>query len=247
MTTSALATHLHLIQEKIARCEQKYHRNAGDVALLAVSKTRTVDEIRTLAKLGQIQFGENYAQEAIDKMARITDLALIWHFIGPIQKNKTKLIAENFQWVHSLDREIIATRLNQQRPPGMATLNVCLQVNIDHESSKSGIAPSEVLEFAGFANELTNLKLRGLMAIPSAKNDQAQQEAVFKKMMLLFNKLKQNISSVDTLSMGMSNDFEAAIAHGSTMVRIGTALFGTRHTHYDNQLKICRMITTNRF
>ena len=229
MMKSTLASNFVATKEKISLLEQHYHRSSGDVCLIAVSKTRSVEEIRALAALGQIHFGENYVQESVDKIAKITDIPLIWHFIGPIQKNKTKQIAQNFDWVHSIDRDIIAQRLSDQRANTQPSLNVCLQVNIDNEDTKSGIAADDVLPLANFVDQLPNLTLRGLMAIPSATDDQSQQRDTFKNMSRLFDNLKQYHSQVDTLSMGMSNDFEAAIANGSTMIRIGTALFGPRN------------------
>ena len=229
MMKSALASNFEATKEKISFHAQRYDRSSGDVCLIAVSKTRTVEEIRALAALGQIHFGENYVQESVDKIAKITDIPLIWHFIGPIQKNKTKLIAQNFDWVHSVDRDIIAQRLSDQRSNSLPSLNICLQVNIDNEDTKSGIRADDVLPLANFVDQLPNLTLRGLMAIPSATDDQSQQRDTFKNMSRLFDNLKQYHSQVDTLSMGMSNDFEAAIANGSTMIRIGTALFGPRN------------------
>ncbi len=228
MTTQNLASNLAAVKLHIANIEQQHQRNSGEVCLIAVSKTRSVQEIRILAEQGQIHFGENYVQESIDKMAEFTDIQLIWHFIGPIQKNKTKLIAENFSWVHCVERELVAIRLNNQRPPVLPALNICLQINIDNEDSKSGITPGELLPLAKTIQQLPNLKLRGLMAIPSVTQEFEQQSVAFQKMADLLSELQQNDLDVDTLSMGMSNDFEAAIAFGSTMVRIGTAIFGPR-------------------
>lgn len=228
MITSTLATNFKNTKEKISLFEQRYHRATGDVCLIAVSKTRSVEEIRALVDLGQIHFGENYVQESVDKITQITDVPLIWHFIGPIQKNKTRLIAQHFNWVHSIDREVIATRLSDQRPDTLPNLNVCIQINIDNEDSKSGVPPDKALALASAIEQLPKLTLRGLMAIPSATSDVHQQTSTFKKMSLLLEKLKQRHNDIDTLSMGMSNDFEAAIANGATMVRIGTALFGPR-------------------
>ena len=229
MTTQNLASNLKTVRKQITDSENRYHRNVGDVCLIAVSKTRSAQEILDLAALGQLHFGENYVQEAIDKITEITDIELIWHFIGPIQKNKTKLIAENFSWVHSIDRESVAVRLNNQRPATLPALNVCLQINIDNEQSKSGISPTKLLPLAKTVQTLPNLKLRGLMAIPSAREGFEQQSSAFKKMADLLNELKQHKLDVNTLSMGMSNDYQAAIASGSTMVRIGTAIFGPRN------------------
>lgn len=229
MTTSTLANNYQATKEKISLLEQRYQRHTDEVCLIAVSKTRSVEEIRSIASLGQRHFGENYVQEALDKITQITDIPLIWHFIGPIQKNKTKLIAEHFDWVHSVDREVVATRLNDQRPKSLPKLNICLQINIDNEKSKSGIPTDELSALAKSIAELPNLTLRGLMAIPTATDDIAQQMSAFKKMNVLFSELKSHYNQVDTLSMGMSNDFETAIANGSTMIRIGTALFGPRN------------------
>ena len=228
MTTSTLANNLSIVQDKIALIAKRHQRAVNEVALIAVSKTRSIEEIRALAQHGQIDFAENYVQESVDKITKITDIPLTWHFIGPIQKNKTKLIAEHFHWVHSIDREIIAQRLNDQRPNKLVNLNVCMQINIDNESTKSGISAEKAYSLAEFIHSLPRLTLRGLMAIPSATDDVKKQTSAFKKMSSLLNELKQTYPTLDTLSMGMSNDFESAIANGSTMVRIGTALFGPR-------------------
>tara|TARA_R110002096_G_scaffold172690_5_gene346541 strand:- start:850 stop:1545 length:696 start_codon:yes stop_codon:yes gene_type:complete len=229
MTTNDPVNNLRVIRQQIEQISKRHQRSSRDVCLIAVSKTRSAHEIRSLAMQGQMHFGENYIQESVDKMAEISDIELIWHFIGPIQKNKTRLIAEKFQWVHSVDRESVAKRLSNQRPPDLPALNICLQINIDNEDSKSGIAPTALLPLAELIQQLPNLKLRGLMAIPSATNEPEQQTSAFRKMADLLTSLKQHEFDVDTLSMGMSNDFEAAIACGSTMVRIGTAIFGPRH------------------
>lgn len=229
MSKQDLISNMATVRVQIEETCKRHQRSRDEVCLIAVSKTRSVQEIRTVAAQGQIHFGENYVQESVDKIAEITDIELIWHFIGPIQKNKTKLIAENFSWVHSIDRESVAVRLNNQRPSTLPALNVCLQINIDGEDSKSGITPSEILPLAETIQELPNLTLRGLMAIPTATQEFEQQSVTFLKMAALLNQLKQHDMDVDTLSMGMSNDYEAAIACGSTMVRIGTAIFGPRH------------------
>ncbi len=226
--SSSIASNYETVRGKISIFEQRYARQVNDVCLIAVSKTRSVEEIRSLAALGQRHFGENYVQEAIDKIADITDIPLIWHFIGPIQKNKTKLIAQHFVWVHSVEREVIATRLNDQRPASLPKLNVCLQINIDNEASKSGITAQQAPALAAKVSAMPNLILRGLMAIPVATDDINQQLYSFKKMSALFSELQQQHEYMDTLSMGMSNDYEAAIANGATMIRIGTALFGPR-------------------
>ena len=229
MTTQDLANNLIAVRHQIAEICKRHQRTSDEVCLIAVSKTRSIEDIRALAAQGQIHFGENYVQESVDKIAQITEIELVWHFIGPIQKNKTKLIAENFSWIHSIDRESVAVRLNNQRPAALPALNICLQINIDNEDSKSGITPTALLPLAEKISELPNLKLRGLMSIPSASPEFDQQIATFQKMADLLYKLKQHGFDVDTLSMGMSNDYEAAIACGSTMVRIGTAIFGPRH------------------
>ena len=228
MVPSTIKSNLDKVRQSIIHFEEQYHRTKDGVCLIAVSKTRSCDEIREMASHGQIHFGENYLQEAVDKITNITDKTLNWHFIGPIQKNKTRLIAENFHWVHTIDRSIIATRLNDQRPDNLPPLKVCIQVNIDQEDSKSGIEPNQLLELASSIQPLSKLTLKGLMAIPSPKGTFDAQCQSFKRLTDLFNLLKKHNYDVDTLSMGMSNDYEAAIACGSTMVRIGTALFGPR-------------------
>jgi len=202
------------------------------VTLLAVSKTFGADAVIEAAEAGQRAFGENYLQEALDKMAAVhaarPDLLLEWHFIGPIQSNKTRPIAEYFEWVHSVDREKIARRLSEQRPAHLPPLNICLQVNISGEPSKSGVAPEEVMQLAQQVAGMPNLKLRGLMAIPEPADDPEQQRAPLRRMRELLTSLQTAGLALDTLSMGMSSDLEAAIAEGATIVRIGTAIFGKR-------------------
>jgi len=205
------------------------------VELLAVTKTRSAEELLLAIQSGLILFGENYVNEAIAKQETLQNLCsdeaynrLIWHFIGPVQSNKTKVIAEHFSWVQSVDREKIATRLNAQRPPNMPPLNVCIQVNINHEESKSGLNTQEVESLAELVHSLPNLKLRGLMTIPKAMQSEEALRASFFDMKTLFEALKKRYSDIDTLSMGMSGDIETAITCGSTMVRVGTALFGKR-------------------
>jgi pyridoxal phosphate enzyme (YggS family) len=206
-----------------------------EVHLLAVSKTRSCDEILEVHKLGQRAFGENYIQEAVDKIQQLADHAIEWHFIGPLQSNKSRLAAEHFAWVHTIDRVKIAKRLSDQRPAGLPPLNVCLQVNIDQEETKSGFLADQVLAAALEINQLPNLVLRGLMAIPAASDDKDQQQRSFKQMQTLFLDVQQALESdaqpcaqFDTLSMGMSGDMETAIQCGATIVRIGTAIFGPR-------------------
>ena len=197
--------------------------------LLAVSKTKPVSDIVQAYKAGQRLFGENYGQEGVEKIQMLQSLDDIeWYFIGPLQSNKTRLVAENFDWVQAIDRLKIAKRLNDQVIPNKK-LNVCIQVNIDDDENKAGIDVNELHDFAKAINELPNLRLRGLMTIPKANQSQAQQTASFEHMAALFNNLKKQYSSVDTLSMGMSGDMQNAIDNGSTMVRIGSAIFGLRN------------------
>ena len=202
------------------------------MSLLAVSKTFGPDAVIEAAEAGQRAFGENYLQEALDKMAAVhvarPDLLLEWHFIGPIQSNKTRPIAERFDWVHAVDREKIARRLSEQRPAHLPPLNVCLQVNISGEASKSGVVPEEVMRLAQQVAGMPNLKLRGLMAIPEPADDPEQQRAPLRRMRELLASLQTAGLPLDTLSMGMSSDLEAAVAEGATIVRIGTAIFGKR-------------------
>ncbi len=235
--TTTRIYHMSIIAEKIKQVLRQinhycnlFGRNSDDVALLAVSKTRSADEIREAFAAGIHRFGENYLQEAQTKMAALSDLPIEWHFIGPLQSNKTRPVAESFDWVHSLDRLKIAKRLSDQRPADLPPLNVCLQVNIDDEDSKSGCQPDEVLELARQIAQLPQLKFRGLMAIPAPTEDIDQQHRAFKAVAKLAEQLNQSGLTIDTLSMGMSSDLEAAIAQGSTMVRVGTALFGPRPT-----------------
>ncbi len=196
--------------------------------LLAVSKTWPAASVREAAASGQRAFGENYAQEALDKAAELVELGLEWHFIGPLQGNKTRLVAENFVWVHSVDRLKIAERLAAQRPPAMAPLQVCIQVNVSGEASKSGCAPDQAAALAHAAAALPNLCLRGLMAIPEPSDDVSLQRRRFALLRQLRDRINAEGLLLDTLSMGMSHDLEAAIMEGATLVRIGTAIFGER-------------------
>jgi pyridoxal phosphate enzyme (YggS family) len=196
------------------------------VGLLAVSKTKPASDLREAFSAGLRDFGENYLQEALGKQTELSDLPLIWHFIGPIQSNKTRAIAENFAWVHSVDRLKIAQRLSEQRPADLPPLNVCIQVNVSGEASKSGCAPEDLPALAQAIIALPNLRLRGLMAIPEPTDDSDEQNAAFAAVRTLQDQLNLPL---DTLSMGMSHDLEAAIAQGATWVRIGTALFGARN------------------
>lgn len=221
----------HLLQ-RIASAAENCGRAADEVTLLAVSKTQPAPAIRAAWAEGLHAFGENYLQEALEKMAQLGDLGIEWHFIGPIQSNKTRDIAEHFDWVHSVDREKVARRLSEQRPPHLPPLNVCIQVNISGETSKSGAEPDEVASLALHVAQLPGLRLRGLMAIPEPAGDlQKQREPFFRLRQLLdtLRALSPALARLDTLSMGMTGDLEAAIMEGATMVRVGTAIFGERH------------------
>ncbi|GAA4875549.1 YggS family pyridoxal phosphate-dependent enzyme [Ferrimonas pelagia] len=226
MTT--LAERVKQAQARIAHAAHQADRSADEILLLAVSKTKPAEMIRQAHAAGLNHFGENYLQESVEKIEQLRDLPLIWHFIGPLQSNKTRPVAERFDWVHSVDRLKIAQRLSEQRPAELPALNVCLQINISREASKSGVLPEQLTEVAAQIAKLPNLTLRGLMAIPQASDDPAQQRAAFAQMQSLLHQLKALHPTMDTLSMGMSGDLEAAIAQGSTIVRIGTAIFGRR-------------------
>jgi len=223
-----LRSNFQRLTARIAEAERACGRTPGSVRLLAVSKVFPAQAVRTVAGLGQRAFGENYLQEALDKMAALADLDLQWHFIGPLQSNKTRPVAEQFAWVHSVDRLKVAQRLSQQRPAPLPPLNICLQLNISGEASKSGVALEALPALATAVAILPNLKLRGLMAIPAPAQGFEQQCAAFSQVRQAFEGLQQQGLALDTLSMGMSNDLEAAVAEGSTIVRIGSALFGER-------------------
>ena len=216
------------IHERLAHAALAYNRNPRDITLLAVSKTYDHTAVCAAARTGQRDFGENYLQEALEKQKAIANPDLVWHFIGPIQGNKTRGIAENFAWAHGVDRLRIAERLSAQRPDSMPPLNLCLEVNVSGEASKSGALPDTLVELAEQVAALPRLRLRGLMAIPAPTSDPVQQRSAFCQVRSLFNTLNACGLDLDTLSMGMSGDFESAIAEGSTMVRIGTAIFGAR-------------------
>jgi len=221
---------LTTILNKIEETTQQYGRLPHSVKLLAVSKKQSIQQIEAAYTIGQRNFGESYLQEALQKIASLnsTHLHYCWHFIGPIQSNKTAKIAQNFDWVHSVDRLKIAQRLNEQRSSDQAALNVCIQVNISRENSKAGIDQSQVSELAQSIQEMPRLKLRGLMAMPAPHTEFTQQQQAFKKMKHLFNLLRQQGFELDTLSMGTSQDWQAAISEGSTIIRLGTVLFGNR-------------------
>ncbi|OGT00684.1 MAG: YggS family pyridoxal phosphate enzyme [Gallionellales bacterium RIFCSPLOWO2_12_FULL_59_22] len=226
MTT--IASNLQAVRDAMTAATAGAGRAAGEVALLAVSKTFAPDAIREAYRAGQVRFAESYVQEALDKIAALRDLPLEWHFIGPLQSNKTRAIAEHFAWVHSVDRLKIAGRLAEQRPAHLPPLQVCLQVNISGEDSKSGVAPGEAAHLAMAVAQLPHLRLRGLMAIPAPSDDVEVQRGAFARLRELFEQLNRQGMQLDTLSMGMSDDFSAAIAEGATMVRIGSAIFGDR-------------------
>ena len=220
------------IKNEIAKIAKKCGRDPNTIQLIAVSKTKPVEQIMEAINAGQLAFGENYVQEGIEKIQyfekNMPNNDLIWHFIGPLQSNKSKLVAEHFDWMHTIDRFKIAQRLSDQRPNHMAKLNVLIQVNISQEASKSGVKPEEVTDLVKQIVALPNLNLRGLMAIPEIENDYDKQLKVFTKMQQLLHSLQKDYPFMDTLSMGMSGDMPAAISAGSTMVRIGTAIFGAR-------------------
>ncbi len=216
------------VRDEIKLSAKACGRSADEITLLAVSKTKPAADIRSAYQAGQTDFGENYAQEAEHKIHELQDLQLTWHFIGPIQSNKTRLISRLFDWVHSVDRFKIAHRLDEQRPADKAPLDILLQVNIDDEASKSGVNAEQVLPLARQIADLKRVRLRGLMAIPAFASETDQQQASFAAMKRLFDQVRQEFPECDTLSMGMSGDMQAAIAQGSTLVRIGTAIFGAR-------------------
>lgn len=227
---SEIAKHLEEVRQRIAQAAAAASRNPAEIRLLAVSKTFPATDVRAAFDAGQRAFGENYVQEAVEKIAALADLRgdIEWHFIGPLQSNKTKLVAEHFDWVHSVDRLKIAERLSGQRPPGAAALNVCLQVNVSGEASKSGIEPDEAAALARQIAALPNLRLRGLMAIPEPAATLDEQRAPHARLRALMDTLCADGLELDTLSIGMSADLEAAVLEGATMVRIGTAIFGAR-------------------
>lgn len=227
---ATIAANIQQVRMRIARACAAAQRPVQSVTLLTVSKTFGADAVREAAAAGERRFGENYVQEAIEKIEALADLRsrIEWHLIGPLQSNKTRVAAKYFDWVHSVDRLKIAERLSEQRPADLPPLNVCLQVNVSGEASKSGVAPDELPELAHAVATLRGVRLRGLMSIPEPSDDPAQQVAPHRQLRQLFERLQQEGLPLDTLSMGMSADLEAAIAEGSTMVRVGTAVFGRR-------------------
>ena len=224
------------VKNQIHSAARAHHRNNDEITLLAVSKKQDAEKLRSAYTAGQRHFGENYLQEALDKQAELKELDIAWHFIGPIQSNKTRAIAEHFDWVHSVDRLKIAQRLSLQRSEYIhaqpeqdhQALNICLQVNLDGETSKAGIPESEIRELALACSVLPRVKVRGLMAIPAPRDNFNEQRQVFARLRNALSSLKNELPELDTLSMGMSADMEAAVAEGATIVRVGTAIFGAR-------------------
>ncbi len=229
---SPIAANLQAVRRRIESATRDARRAPGSVTLVAVSKTFATAAARAAAAAGQRDFGENYVQEGVDKVLELRPLGLVWHFIGPVQSNKARAVAGHFDWVHSLDRVKIAERLSQARPAGMADLQVCIQVNVSGEPGKSGVAPQALASLAPEIAALPRLKLRGLMAIPEPTPDVRLQRQRFSQLAQLRDRLNGECGlALDTLSMGMSSDLEAAIAEGATLVRVGTAIFGERSGH----------------
>jgi pyridoxal phosphate enzyme (YggS family) len=228
MSTDPLLQNYENTRNRIAAAAANSGRDPHEVHLLAISKGQPADKLRAIAAAGQRDFGENYLQEALRKIEELKDLNLTWHFTGQIQGNKTRPIAEHFAWAHTVDRERIATRLNDQRPPYAPPLNVCIQVLLEEEPTKGGVQPREVLALARHIRALPRLRLRGLMCIPPHRDSFDEQAAFFSRLATLLGELNEQGFSLDTLSMGMSDDLEAAVACGATWVRIGTAIFGAR-------------------
>lgn len=228
MDPDTLRHNIDRLLERVRLSAEKSQRQPDSVRVLAVSKTRPAADVRSAAALGMREFGENYLQEALDKIETLADLDLCWHFIGPIQSNKTRPIASHFHWVHSVDRLKIARRLSEQRPENLPDLQVCLQVNISGEDSKSGVSLADLPALAREVAQLPGLRLRGLMAIPAATAEPAQQRQPFAALRQALVELQRDNPGLDTLSMGMSGDLEAAIAEGATIIRVGTDIFGPR-------------------
>ncbi len=229
MSNVNVSDNITKLLNRVRLAAKKSQRNPDDICIVAASKTRSAESIRTAYQSGLRNFGENYLQEALNKIVALADLPLVWHFIGPIQSNKTRALAENFDWVHSVDRHKIARRLSEQRPKHLAKLQICLQVNISGETSKSGVAPEDLPALARDVLTLPNINLRGLMAIPAATPDEEQQLDAFHRMRELMTTLQVFSPGLDTLSMGMSADLEAAIDQGSNLIRVGTDIFGPRN------------------
>ena len=228
MEAGTISDNITKVSRQVSTAADTYGRAADVIRIMAVSKTRPPCEVRAAAACGIVDFGENYLQEALDKIEACRDLDLSWHFIGPLQSNKTRAVAEHFDWVHSIDREKLLRRLNDQRPGDCGPLNVCIQVNISAQDSKAGVLPSDLEPLLAVAAAQPRLALRGLMAIPAPAAEFAAQRAPLDALAELFSRARERYPSLDTLSMGMSADLEAAVAAGSTIVRIGTAIFGPR-------------------
>tara|TARA_B100000029_G_scaffold7438_1_gene7860 strand:- start:19 stop:702 length:684 start_codon:yes stop_codon:yes gene_type:complete len=224
-----IANNLAKIRSDISAAEKKYHRRKNCVCLIAVSKTRKIDEIISAINENQRHFGENYCQEAIEKIKAISKPEIVWHFIGPVQSNKANQIARYFNWVHTIDRIKIAHRLNKMRPENMPPLNVCIQVNTSEEITKSGIPINQIEDFIDETKNYKRIKIRGFMALPKIKSSIDEQRTSFRSLKEIFDQLKKNKPEFDTLSIGTTQDMEAAIAEGATFVRIGTAIFGPRN------------------
>jgi pyridoxal phosphate enzyme (YggS family) len=229
MNEQLLTDNITKLLQRVRRTAEKSQYHNSDILVVAVSKTRSAQDIRGAHACGMINFGENYLQEALQKMSELQDLKLVWHFIGPIQSNKTGAIAEHFQWVHSVDREKIARRLSEQRPQHLPPLEVCIQVNVSAEESKAGTTFGALPELAQTIIELPRLRLRGLMAVPAATADATRQRESFSQLREAFVQLRAQCADIDTLSMGMSADLDAAIMEGATVIRVGTAIFGPRN------------------
>jgi pyridoxal phosphate enzyme (YggS family) len=225
---STLASALQSVRARIDRAARAGGRDGSEIQLLAVSKTWPAPRLREAWQAGQRAFGENYAQEGVQKIGQLSDLTIEWHFIGPVQSNKTRALAENFAWVHSVDREKIAERLSAARPPELPPLNVCLQVNVSGEATKGGVAPADVCALARAVARLPHMRLRGLMTLPQPEHDQEAQRKWFRMLREIRDRVAAEGIALDTLSMGMSDDLEAAILEGATIVRVGTAVFGPR-------------------
>lgn len=223
-----IVENLHNIRERITNAEKQFGREPGSVRLIGVTKKQPMGKLKTAADEGLKDFGENHLQEALAKLSRLKQYGIQWHFLGPIQSNKTQAIAQYFNWVHSIDRAKIALRLSEQASEKSEPLNILIQVNVDDEDTKAGVAFEELPMVMQFVSELPNIKVRGLMAIPAIRHEFEEQRKPFKRLREAFEQLKEAHPNLDTLSMGMSHDFEAAIAEGSTMVRIGAAIFGER-------------------
>ncbi|MFK7975991.1 MAG: YggS family pyridoxal phosphate-dependent enzyme [Halioglobus sp.] len=229
MNEQELNDNISKLLQRVGRSAQKSQFHNSDILALAASKTRSAQEVAAAYRCGLTHFGESYLQEAVEKILSLSELAITWHFIGPIQSNKTRQIAEYFDWVHSIDRPKIATRLSEQRPEHLPPLQVCIQVNISQETSKSGVSLEELTALAQHIEQLPKLTLRGLMAIPAPREGLDAQRAELAPLREALRELQKQLPHLDTLSMGMSSDLEAAICEGATIVRVGTDIFGPRH------------------